>query len=234
MFSKKDLMERPEELQPLGSFKGVNNQPSFPFIDLDLYELFNSDGNRLFLADNLYKIHQQNGGRSTTEKITLLVPKLMAEFCRNKNVRGYDVAETNATSQKNWSAILKAINHDFIKHCYKHFKWNNFNPFREYILVGENGKRRYKKFQDLMPDDYGTLDLWREQFIQINNNQFRDNNAIPTYRTGIQTRNYDTGNEGLREGDRDRASLENYQRRFDMSTIVQAIDNYRDRDWFGM
>lgn len=234
MFSRSDLINRPEELQPLGSIKGVENQPSLPFKDLDLYGLFNSKGNILLLADTLYKIYQQNGGRTSTEKINNLTVKLMAEFCRIKNVRGYDVVESSATMQKDWSSTLKAINGDFIRHCYKHFKWNNFNPFREYILVGENGNRRYKKFQDLMPDDYGTLDLWREQFIQIDNSRYRDNNAIPTYRTAIHTRNYDRSNEGFREGDRDRASLENYQRGFDMTSIMNTIDNYRERDWFGM
>ncbi len=234
MFSKKDLILHPEELQPLGSIKGVEYRPSLPFINLDMNKLFNSEGNTLLLSNNVYSIYQQNGGRVKKEKLYEIVPKLMAEFNNNKNLNNYELVEMQATNQKNWSSILKAINYDFIKFCYKYFKWNTFNPFREYAQVGDNDHRRYKRFQDLMPDDYCTLDLWREQFIQIDNSRFRDNNAIPEYRASIHTRNYDTSNEGLREGNSDRASLENFQRGFDMRTIYKMIDNYKDRDWYGM
>jgi hypothetical protein len=235
MISEHDLIENPEQFQPLGSVKSIINRP-FPiqFDRLDLYPLFISDFNTELLSNNLFKIHQQNGGQSNCDKFIKLVPKLMEEFMKNRNLNDYDNVETPATTFKDWAQILHTINYDFIKFSYKYFKWNEFNPFQNKIQVGKSGERKYKKMYELMPDDHGTIDVWREKSIIFKNENFRNNNRLPAYQTTLHTRHYDLSNEGLRDGSNsDRASLENFQRGFNMNTVYDQIDNYRDSDWWG-
>lgn len=215
-------------------FKTINNKLSTQtFVNIDIGKLFYSEGNKLLLANHLFIIHQQNGGRSTLTKFQSLTPRLMKEFNKTKDIYEYSMAECQANKMQNWSAILKQINADFTKFCYKFFKWNRFVPTREYALVGPSDKRVYKRFQDLRPEDYGTLDFWREQQIQITNAKQRDNNQIPHYRATIHVRNYDRSNEGFAET-KERTSLENFQRSLDTKTVFDIIDNYHSEGWFGM
>ena len=229
------IIDEPEKYQHIPSVKGfLNRYSEEQFVHIDIEKLFLFKHNVNLLSQNLFTIHQQNGGHTTLHKFNVLTPILMEYYCKKNNLNAYVNNESSSTGQKDWVALLKSINSDFVKYCYKYFKWNNLNPFRAQAIVGCNQNRTYKKFNELMPDDYGTLDVWREQDIKINNSNYRNNNAIPNYRVALHNRNYDRNNEGFRESECSRSSLENYQRTMDMSTIFNAVDSYKDRDWFGM
>lgn len=230
MLSQKDLLFHPSDVQPLGSVKGVLNKPTN--IKINLLELFHSDDNTNLVSTSLYAIYRQNGGKCGRSKFRELIPLLMKKFSASNNLHGYETVEAQTTGVNNYVEALRAINKDFQKYCYKYFKWNIANPFNDEVEVGPSDKRTWKKPYELRPDDHMTLDLWREQFTQVLNRNFRDNNRIPVYRTSIHTRHFDRSNEGLLENNPDRASLENPVRGYDMSQIEKGIFNYKDNSWW--
>lgn len=232
MLSKADLLFNPQNVQPLGSRKGVLNKPTI--VPLDIKEIFLSNKNTNLLLYGLYDVYTQNGGKSSQLKFEQLLRLLQRKFVKKNDLYSYCSAEWQATGYNNYVEALKAINNDFTKDTYKYFKWNLYNPFKDDIEVGPSDDRRKIKSAEIMPEDFGTLDLWREQFSQVLNRQFRNGNRIPVHQTSIHTRNYDRGNEGLRDGNSDRASLETPIYGYDMDRVKLQIDNYKSDSWYGL
>lgn len=231
MLSQYDLLYRPNDVQPLGSRKGVLNKPTE--VKIDLQELFLSSSNTNTLHASLHAIYQQNGGKAGFAKFGQLVKLLQKKFVKDNRLQDYNTAESQATGMNNYVDALRAINNDFHKLVYKYFKWNMYNPYHDDIEVGPNENRTLKKSAEIMPDDFGTLDVWREQFTLVLNRQFRDCNRIPAYRTGIHSRHIDRGNEGLRDNDPDRSSLETPIYAYDMTRINDTVCNYKQDEWYG-
>ena len=232
MLTLHDFLYNPQNVQPLGSRKGVLNKPTN--IKLDLNEIFISKKNTNLLLSGLFDVYTQNGGKEPRHKFEIVINLLQRKFMTFDNLNDYCTAEWQTTGFNNYVESLRAINNTFTKYVYTYFKWNIYNPFKDDIEVGPNDDRKKIKSAEIMPDDFGTLDVWREQFSQVLNRQFRDNNRIPVYRTSIQTRHYDTTNEGLRENNPDRASLETPIYGYDMSNIKANIDNYKSESWYSM
>jgi hypothetical protein len=238
MISEHDLLFHPEDYKPLGSIKSVKNLP-MPYENsyqtADLKNMFTAEVNKQKMIVSLYKIHRQNGGRSTVDKFTVLIPKLMNAFMKSNNLNQYQSAADNATGNQDWTEALNAINYDFHKYVYKAFKWNVFVPSREYVEVGDYNNRKQVKAHEILAQDIPTLDVWREQQIVIMNKHFRNNNKIPVWRSSIHTRNYDRDDSANGyKYDVDHSSRENFQRVYDMTDIHDTIDKWEDSSWFGL
>lgn len=220
--------------QPLSTVKSIQNLPNLVEYDkVDIEKIFKSDYNQLMLVRNLYNINKNNGGKITIQKFKELVPKLQNKFCKINNLKNFDMTESESTGQKDWSLILKATNNKFIKHCYNLFKWNIFIPSRERTMVGPVDDRKLKKFTELLASDIPTIDVWEDVDQDRNNSNFWLDNKIPIWRESIHRRNYDKSNQGFRNINPDRASLENFQRSFNMDTIFSTIDNWQSSGWWG-
>lgn len=230
--TKADLMLRPEQVQPLGTIKGIRNKPTN--IKIDIKDLFMSDSNQNMLKHNLYTIYQQNGGKQLRSAFNKFITQLSKRFVLDNNLYTYETAEAQATGYNNYTEVLRTINRDYHAVCYKFFSWNTANPFQDNVVVGPSDRRVLKKGYELTPEDHGTLDVWREQFTQVLNAQFRDNNRIPVHRQSIHTRHYDRSNEGLQHNDADRSSLETPVYGYDMSQIYKNLDKYSATDWYSM
>jgi hypothetical protein len=235
MISHKELVYNPENYQPLGSLKSVRNLPcEQDFTNINIESIFHSRSNMTMLSHNIYKVSRQNGGRSSIDKFNQLIPRLANTFCKDNNINNYETAESSATGEVNWVALLKAINLDFTNYCYTYLRWNVFVPTREWAEVGPSDNRVQKKFSELTAADAPTLDLWKHQEIQLINKHFRYGNKIPIWQKSMAVRHYDRGNEGLHHNDPDRASLENPVYGYDMSNINDTIDKWTSTGWFGM
>jgi hypothetical protein len=232
MLSKKDLLFNPHNVQPIGSRKGVLNKPTN--IVIDMKEVFLSIKNTKLLLYGLFDIYQQNGGKESLEKFETFITLLQRKFVADNDLEAYYTAEWQAIGFVNYVEALKAINNDFHKLTYRYFKWNRYNPFKDDIEVGPSDDRKSIKSAEIMPEDFGTLDLWREQFTQVLNRQFRGKNRIPVHQASIHTRHFDRGNEGLRNGNPDLASLETPIHGYDMSRIKKAPDSYKSESWYSM
>lgn len=227
-----DLLNHPDDIQPIGSKKGISNKPT-P-LSIDLYDLFTADDNRLMLTNGLHAIYQQNGGKYHISKFRELIPLMMKRFTNENDIRRYETVEAGVVGINNYVEALRAINNAFTKYVYGFFHWNMANPFHDDVLVGSYEARVLKKSYELTPEDHQTLDVWREQFVQVLNNKFRDHNRVPVFRASLHTRHFDRGNEGLQFNDPDRASLENPVRGYDMSQIHKTLGKYSSTEWYGM
>jgi hypothetical protein len=232
ILSREDLLFNPEVLQPLGTIKGVRNRPTEIYIDLN--DLFLTYDNQQLLFTNLFKVFRQNGGKLPKKQFRSFISSKSTNFAKTNNLNEYRTAEYQATGFNNYTECLVAINNAFTKECYNLFSWNSYNPVRDTVEVGPADHRVLKKGFDMSHEDHGTLELWRNQFTQVLNAQFRNNNQIPKQRTAVHTRHYDTGNEGLRSNNPDRASLENPIYSYDMSNIYKNLDNYSSTGWYSM
>jgi hypothetical protein len=232
MLSLQDLMISPENIQPLGSRKGVLNKPTG--IKIDIKELFLSLSNVSNMAVNTHNIYRQNGGKTCLKKFKELIILLMKKFAKENDLYGYETVENHTMQIYNYPMILKTINKDFVDFAHKYFGWDNYNPFRDLVEVGTCENKTLKKSADLRPDDYLTLEVWREQFTQVLGRNYRADNKIPVYRTSIHTRHYDRSNEGLKHNDSNRASLDTPIYGYDMREIHKGINNYKSEEWYGM
>lgn len=231
--TKHDLLYHPNDVQPIGSIKGVRNKPTKQVINIT--NKFLDPDNLYPLLSNVYVIYQQNGGKIPRQQFKQIIQQLAVKFAAENNLSEYSTADYQATQVLDYTYLLKTINHDFIQHCYKYFRWNVMNPFKQLYEVGDQDNRGFKKGYEFTHQDKQTLDLWREQFTQVLNNKYRDNNRIPVYRSSIHTRHYDTTNEGLQnQEDSDRASLETPIYGYDMSEIYKNLDKYKSEEWYSM
>lgn len=232
MLSISDLMTADDSIQPLGSRKGLLNKPTN--LKLNMNELFMSNSNTYLLNEGLYSIYRQNGGKSTSNKFEQFISLLQKKFVKENNLTAYTTVESSATGINNHVEALRAINSDFTKFTYGYFRWDNYNPFKDMIEVGTYEGRVLKKSSDIASDDHGTLDLWREQTVQLMGRQYRAFNKIPVYQTSLHTRHFDRGNEGLAFNNPDRASLDTPIHGYDLSNIYDNISNYKSSSWFSM
>jgi hypothetical protein len=195
--------------------------------------MFLGQSNTNKLQYQLYQIYQENGGKSSKAKLYKLISLLQQKFVKENNLTNYIAIEADVVGFNDYVEALKTINADFKKMVFNYFSWNSYNPYKDDLLVGSAGDRRTIKSAEIQADDFGTLDTWREQFVQVLNRNFRDNNRIPVYRTSIHTRHYDRGNDGLQHDNPDHASLVNPVRGYDMSRIGDSAVNYKSEEWFG-
>lgn len=234
MIPFKNLLEDPENYQPLATEKGWRNRPNeVGYTNVDIFSVFVSDSNQALLANSLYQTARQNGNKASLEKFFNLIPLALDEFCKKTDISGYAMAEDTATGIVNWTDILRAVNNDFLKFCYNLLKWNTFNPFRSWVEVGDAENRRQVRMQDVLADDIPTINVWATQDTQRENKNFRYENKIPVWQWSMNTRHYDKSNEGFACGDPDRASLDNPIYGYDMKPIYKVLDNWTKSDWFG-
>jgi hypothetical protein len=234
MISFKDLIERPDEFSPLSSHKSVFNRANKPAYDqVDLESVFRSQPNKTLLARNLYRIGRNNGLCLTLDKATELIPVAQNEFAKRKNISEYSMAEEQATGIRDWAELLRCVNNDFMHYCYSLFRWNSFNPYRERASVGPSDNKISKKYSDLLADEIPTLDLYADYNVETNDSRKWLGNKIPVWRTSIHTRHFDRNGGGYRYGNPERASLEVFQRGFDMTTPYSLIDKWHSKDWYG-
>jgi hypothetical protein len=229
-----DLMFNPHLIQPVGTRKGVLNKPNDLPLKIDPYDLFLAHDNVNLLCVDLYKVYQQNGGQSSRDKFRDLVLLLQHKFIKSNNLHLYTTAEWAGTGLINYVEVLRSINEEFNKLVFDYFKWDVYNPFHDLAEVSDlaSGKRYLKKGSELTPDDYGTLDLWRNQITQVSNKNFRNCNKIPVYQAGLHTRNYDRDNEGLKYV-ADQSSKDNHIHGYDMRIPRKSALNYKSDEWFG-
>lgn len=235
MISQYDLINQPEEYKPLSTIKGALNIESRVRYDrVPLACEFMHPRNQLLLIKGLHHVSRNNGGRSTMDKFRQLVPNLMKDFTSKNDLEQYITAEYQATGVNNWHEALRTINNQFIQYAYNYLRWNHFNPFREWATVGATGERKHKRFQDLLAHDIPTLDLEGQQEIQLLAKFYRHHNKIPFYQHTMHKRHYDNGNEGLRNGSPDRASLDTPIHGYNMRNVEKILNKFKKDEWWGI
>jgi len=109
----------------------------------------------------------------------------------------------------------------------------DWNPFRAFTIVGtknefENTMTK-KSYHDMVYDVDSTrnMDIWNPNETIRQNSNFRYNNCIPVWQTSMAKRHYDRSNDGLQDGNRDRASLENQIHGYNMRDITKYATSFQ-------
>ena len=234
MISKRDLFERPELYEPLGTVKSVRNKASVLPVSRSLVRLFTSDKNRFILKNNLYRISKNNGSNDSAEYISDVVDKLLNSYLASHDIENYRTSEYQATGIIDYVALLRHINIEFLKYCHPKLKWNQFNPFREWIEVGASDDRKEVRYRDVSAADIPTINVWANQDTTITDKKYRHRNAVPFFQAHMHQRHYDRSNEGFKVQSANESSLEAPVRAYDMSAIHQVLGNWTDKGWFGL
>lgn len=93
------------------------------------------------------------------------------------------------------------------------------NVFRHSARLGAE----LKPYRDLMPEDYGRLDIGRKEEVSFSDQICRYGNTIPSWRRTMHHRWHDRGRQdGLATWDPDQSSLNATPKGYDMSRIKKA------------
>ena len=233
MISEQDLLDRPDEYEPLGSVKSIRNRAA-KMPKIDLVRLFTSEKNIILLKRNLYRISQSNGSNDSKMYISELVDYNLYKYLDEHDISNYKLAEYQAVEFDDYVSLLRYINIEFLKFCYGDLKWNQFNPFREYIEVGPVDARRQVKYSEVTAADIPTINIWATQETAISCNKFRHHNAVPYYQAHMHQRHYDRSNEGLKTQSANESSLEAPIYGYDMVPIHKLLNSWTKDGWFGL
>ena len=234
MLSRKELFESPHLYEPLGTVKSIRNKASNYPGQNNIIKLFTSSKNRLLLKRNLYRISNSNGSNDNVDFIANLVDNNINEYLATHDIKNYRMAEYQAVGFMDYTELLRYINMEFIKFCHPKLKWNQFNPFREYVEVGPSNDRREVKYNDVMASDLPTINIWANQDTSISSKRFRNSNQIPYFQAHMHQRHYDRDNEGFRVQSKNESSLETFISGYDMSGIHKTLNSWTKSDWFGL
>lgn len=245
-----------------GTVRQQKNIPSFDnALNIDLRKVFFSQKNQLYLANKLYIINKENGGKEPLEQFNSRILPMMERYDLLHDVGsisntyytddanttvthlGLDthvnhMGTTEITKKVNWLESFRALNKKFINWASSFLKWNRYVPFRESTTTGvinefENTVRDVRNF-NLLHEDKQQINVWKQYDINTDRSKYRYNNTIPFWQYTMNIRHYDRSNEGLREGnDPWRSSLENPVYAYDMRKIKDLKSQYQDEKWFG-
>lgn len=188
----------------------------------------------LLYLKNDYKYQVKHGVQLDWNFFLKKVPKWMDEYATDTNIYRYvedPVAiYTSDLSQlyKYYIEALSKMNREFYKKYYYVVKKvdeyelpgltgkPDWNPYRARMTVGtkdefQNNMSR-KSYMDMLyyPEQWNQIDVWQDQDIIRANSNFRYNNEIPIWQDLNRARvGLDRDNEGLHDGNPDRASLNN-------------------------
>lgn len=159
--------------------------------------IFLSNSNFLLIFNRVSERYHQNGGHANEKTLTKVVNLLMNKFSQTKDLDSYNMVYSASVKFIDYVETLKIINSDFMKWSSQFFKQNEFNPYREFILVGDIEHKEYKLQEDLLVEDKNTLNFWEKSEIHVNSGNFRNNNQIPLSRVSMHNRHYDRTLDGL-------------------------------------
>jgi hypothetical protein len=208
---------------------GVNDYP-------DVEKVFLSPNNVDLVIKSLYAIHKKFNGQMHYECFKKKFLKKMREWVISHDPDDYELA---GNPYPNYVELLNFINRDFISEhydlaagtAYTDQQIPDINVYRRKDYVGPTHNRELKAYDEMLTDEYPDIDVWQHYEVNRSNRNYRYNNRIPYWQTIAQKRKYDRSNDGLHDGNPDRASLDNQVRGYDMSDIYKTTGRYYFTDW---
>lgn len=211
--------------------------------------------------NNSYKYKAQDEVPLTFPFFENRVPEWMREFADKEEIEQYvEAPEAIYTSDMNqlykfYIEALSKINKVFFQKYYyliKKIKDNelpgitssgpDWNPYKAMATMGtknefENTIHRGSLYDlNYSYEDFRNMDVYKEYEISRSNKNFRYRNEIPIWQSLNRARiGLDRSNDGLRNGNPSRASLNNIQRGYDMTDIYKhtALDYSKKNQWCG-
>jgi hypothetical protein len=183
--------------------------------------------NQIHLIKEIYQLHKSNHGKLTYLDIRKKVPDNMVKWSSKNNLEELDFIMHDSESFEIFEhyqepAVINYINKLFIndsKFLYQSVSLSKSNTpidnvFRSSADIGYfmNDDNKIvtinKKFTDFTAEDFQNLDVWKEKTVESNTSNYRYGNKIPVWQKSMNSRHYDSNNEGLRN-DIEKSSLHN-------------------------
>jgi hypothetical protein len=229
---------RPETYQ-LGTVKGLKNASKVRSLEEDaatteknyrkvILEIFTSKKNKYRLVFLMDRAARLGGEKKSLDELSRIVEREMEVFLSEVGVP--TPVEHQATGLIDYVSVLEAMNSMMLKRGEKYFR-NQMLPARGYVMG--QFPRGKKKMTQLLASDYQHIRFAEPEKVYSLNLNFRENNRIPVERWSRHMRHVDRSNEGLAEGDPERASLETPVRvHRDLSQFVAAVNNWENSGLF--
>lgn len=191
------------------SFKEKANVPTKIF-EQNGRALFMNLSNQIYLTKQIYQLHKQNHGRLGYLYFKEIVPIKMYKWISKLHI-----------PQKSLSTdILYFLNKTFIKQSpglYEYKTQDIINPVIDTNVYksqmhlsncddNDNISTTVKMSNELLASDYGSIDVWKHQSVEVTNEMLRYGNKVPMWQKSMNTRHYDKANDGL-ASTVDRASI---------------------------
>jgi len=179
----------------------------------NIYDQFLTNNNLTVLAKSIYLLHKSNHGLLGYLYFKTVLPNKMYNW----------IYSVKIPMQSNTMDMITYLNKLFIKHSNELYDYKSnenvdllvdTNVYRSEVTLGigsleddSNIQITSKKYKDLLASDYGQIDVWAEQSVEVTPTNNRRDNRIPVWQRSMQKRHYDRSNEGYHEIDPMRSSL---------------------------
>ena len=151
------------------------------------------------------------------------IPINMEDWSRENKINDYEDLNNNILIRLNY--LNKSFLEDY-GHLFDIFNKESVNVFqiKSDKITDKCGKIHEKKYDEMLAQDYHTIDMHQPLNISRKNDNFRYNNAIPVWQKSMNTRHYDKNNiDGLHSSDPERASINGISKGYDMTEIYKGL-----------
>lgn len=199
---------------------------------------FPSDNISIFLSKkNIYNLIQNvislNSFNKTSlskehniEKLQIIqqqIPIKMEQWSRDNAINDYEDLNDNILIRLNYLNKSFLETHGYLFDIFNKESINVFHIESDKI-TDKCGKIFEKKYDEMLAQDYHTIDVHQPLNIFKNNNNFRHNNNIPVWQKSMNTRHYDKRKiDGLHSSNPERASLNTFSKGYDMTEIYKGL-----------
>ena len=218
-----NVIYKSQKVLPFQSVKDFKNAPiQDEFYGMTNKQMFLSSKNIYYIINMVVSLNKRRKTDYDLNTIIPSIPGLMSKWATDNSIDDYEYL-TDDISQ-----TIFFINKQFLINnsvLYKIPNDESINVFRTKDVVTDRcGRPSIKKYDEMLAEDYHTLDLWQTPTREIfrYNENFRYNNEIPTWQKSMQTRHYDTDNDGLSSSKYSRASIEQSPRGYNMENIIKG------------
>lgn len=170
--------------------------------------------NQMLVTKHLYQMHRHNHGQLGYLYFKSAVPRRMREwisaYCVPLNDNNVD--------------MIAYLDKTFIRSCYEMYTYKSMdvgfaepidtNVHRSTVTFGTTTNDSdtdfiisTKKYGEMMPEDYGQIDVWQPISVEITTEQATRKNVNNIWQRNMNHRHYDTDNQGYATSAK-RASLD--------------------------
>jgi len=212
------------------SIKEKNNIPMIDNFPSDNISIFLSRKNIYELMQNIISLNSFNktniSKEQNKEKLYILqqqIPIKMNNWATDNKINDYEDLNENILIRLNY------LNKSFLEshgYLFDSFNKESVNVFQidSDKVTDRSGKIFEKKYDEMLAQDYHTIDVHRPLNISKKNDNFRYNNAIPVWQKSMNTRHYDKYEiDGLQSSNSERASINTFSKGYDMSEIYKGL-----------
>lgn len=212
------------------SFKEQNNIPSIDNFPSDNISIFLSRKNIYELIQNIISLNSFNktsiSKEHNKEKLDILqqqIPIKMNNWAINNKINDYEDLNDNILIRLNYLNKSFLESHGYLFDIFNKESVNVFQIESDKV-TNKNGKIFEKKYDEMLAQDYHTIDVHRSLSILKKNDNFRYNNSVPIWQKSMNTRHYDKYEiDGLHASNPERASINTFSKGYDMTEIYKGI-----------